>query len=99
MNEGAEFFRLCGVKSTGNGRRANHRRYNCKSAGISDFNFILAQNHMPAALWCQLKIALAARACFTSRPPVFTKRGCKLVSDQFPILLGDASRRQRFPKL
>jgi hypothetical protein len=61
MNEGEEFFRLCGVKSTGNGRRANHRRYNCKSAGISDFNFILAQNHMPAALWCQLKIALAAR--------------------------------------
>jgi hypothetical protein len=29
-------------------------------AGISDFNFILAQNHLPAALWCQPQIALAA---------------------------------------
>jgi len=29
-------------------------------AGISDFNFILAQNHMPATLWCQPQIALAA---------------------------------------
>jgi hypothetical protein len=28
-------------------------------AGIPDFNFILAQNHMFAALWCQPKIALA----------------------------------------
>jgi predicted transporter len=27
--------------------------------GISDFNFILAQNHMPAALSHQLQIALA----------------------------------------
>jgi len=26
-------------------------------AGISDFNFILAQNHMPATLWCQPQIA------------------------------------------
>jgi hypothetical protein len=32
-------------------------------AGISDFNFILAQNHMPAALWCQLcgKLGKAGR--------------------------------------
>jgi hypothetical protein len=22
-------------------------------AGISDYNFIMAQNHIPAALWCQ----------------------------------------------
>src|SRR6266849_2494163 len=29
--------------------------------GISDFNFILARNHMPAALWCQRQIALPAR--------------------------------------
>jgi len=28
---------------------------------LTDFNFILAQNHMPAALWCQPQIALAAR--------------------------------------
>jgi hypothetical protein len=32
-------------------------------------------------------------------PPVFTSRCCKLVSDQFSILCGSASRRHRFPKL
>ena len=38
------------------------------------------------------------RACF-SRPPVFTKRCCKVVSDEFPIFFGNTTRRQRFPKL
>jgi hypothetical protein len=28
------------------------------------------------------------QACFTSRPPVFTRRYCKLVKDQFSILFG-----------
>jgi len=30
--------------------------------------------------------------CETSRPPVFTKRCCKLVSDQILILLGNDNR-------
>ena len=30
---------------------------------------------------------------FTSRPPVFTRRCCKFVSDQFSIRRGSASRR------
>jgi hypothetical protein len=31
-------------------------------------------------------------------PPVFTSLCCKLVSDQFPIRRGSASRRHRFPR-
>jgi len=38
-------------------------------------------------------------ACLFSRPPVLKRRCCKLVSFQLPILRGNTSRRQRFPKL
>jgi hypothetical protein len=30
-------------------------------AGISDFNFISARKQMPATLWCQDRITMAAR--------------------------------------
>jgi hypothetical protein len=33
----------------------------------------------------------------SNRPPVFTNRCCKLVSDQFSILFGSTSRRQQQP--
>jgi hypothetical protein len=34
-----------------------------------------------------------------SRPPVFTNRSCKLVSDHLPIGAGSANRRHKFPRL
>ena len=33
------------------------------------------------------------------RPPVLTRRCCRLVSDQGPMRVGSTSRRHRFPKL
>jgi hypothetical protein len=35
----------------------------------------------------------------TSRPPVFTNRGCKLVSDHFSILAGNARPRAPRPQI
>jgi len=43
--------------------------------------------------------ASSSEPCFTNRPPVFTSRCCKLVSDQFSIRWGNASRRHRLPRL
>jgi hypothetical protein len=34
-----------------------------------------------------------------SRPPVFTNRCCKLVSDHFLIGVASADRRHKFPRL
>jgi hypothetical protein len=39
------------------------------------------------------------RACFASCPPVFTNRCCTLVSEQFSVRLGNASRRNKSPRL
>ena len=41
--------------------------------------------------WLSVNSSQYYRAWFTSRPPVFTKHCCKLVSDQFPILFGNAN--------
>ncbi len=49
--------------------------------------------------WLSASISQYYRACFTSLPPVFTNRCCKLVSDQFSIFFGSTSRRHRFPRL
>jgi hypothetical protein len=35
----------------------------------------------------------------SSRPPVFTNRCCRLVSDQWAILRGNTKRRHRLPRL
>lgn len=35
---------------------------NNNQAGISDFNRICAQNHMPATIWCQARIGLLPRS-------------------------------------
>jgi len=39
------------------------------------------------------------RACFTSRPPVFSGRCCRLIGDPSLIPPGTPSRRHRFPRL
>jgi hypothetical protein len=44
------------------------------------------------------KSSQSSRACFTSRPPVFTSLCCTLVQDQSLILLGHTSRRHSFPR-
>src|SRR5579864_2709058 len=55
-----KFLRL-GKHSDGNMAVSDQGRTDAVVLGRNfDFNLILAQNHMPAALWSQLQIALAA---------------------------------------
>jgi hypothetical protein len=42
--------------------------------------------------WLSANSSQQYRACFTSRPPVFTNRCCKPVSDHFSILFGSTKR-------
>jgi hypothetical protein len=44
-------------------------------------------------------ISSSSGACFTSRPPVFTNRCCKLVNDHDLISFGSTSCRHRLPKV
>ena len=72
------------------------RRQQLYPAGAGSAAILLS---MPAnsrrVRWLSASSSQQYRPCWTRRPPVFTNRCCRLVSDQLPIALGSANRRHR----
>ena len=98
-----EAWRL--TKSTGSGPKPLHSRLkwldSTHPSGEGSAAIIVYFQHAAKTLSREMPFSqqqpVVAATCFTSRPPVFTKHCCKLVSDQLLTFRGSPSRRHRLP--
>ena len=98
-----EAWRL--TQSTGSGPKPLHSRLklldSTHPSGEGSAAIIVYFQHAAKTLSREMPFSqqqpVVAATCFTSRPPVFTKHCCKLVSDQLLTFRGSPSRRHRLP--